>query len=167
MADIVRPGMVVGAGPLIRAMAERIGLVPTIDGLVDWDPLRCRLSPGERVLALLVNLLTDREPLYQVEAAFRLTDVPLLLGAGITPADLTDDALGRALDKLAAAGAATVFSAVAARAYAVEGIDRGGMHFDTTSRSLYGDYPTADGTRGVTPRHGHSKDHRNVRSVES
>ena len=160
MADVVRPGMVVGAGPLIRAMAERVGLVPTIDAMVGWDPARCRLSPGERILALIINLLTDREPLYPVGEAFNLTDVPLLLGAGITAADLTDDALGRALDKLAAAGAAAVFSAVAARAYAVEGIDRGGMHFDTTSRSLYGEYPTADGTHGVTPRHGHSKDDR-------
>lgn len=34
------------------------------------------------------------------------------------------------------------------------------MHFDTTSRSLYGSYPTADGTVGVRPRYGHSKDHR-------
>ena len=88
MGDIVRPGMVVGAGPLIRAMAERIGLVPTIDGLVGWDPARCRLSPGERILALMINLRTDRAPLYQVWDAFALTDVPLLLGAGITADDL-------------------------------------------------------------------------------
>ena len=64
------------------------------------------------------------------------------------------------MDKLAAVGAAAVFSAVAAWAYAVEAIDRGGMHFDTTSRSLYGDSPAAGGGRGVTPWHGHSKDHR-------
>ena len=116
--------------------------------------------PGERILALVLNLLTDRQPLYQVGDAFQLTDVPLLLGPGVAAEDLTDDALGRALDKLAAAGPAAVFSAVAARADAVETIDRGGMHVDSTSRALYGDYPTADGTHGVTPRHGHSKDHR-------
>jgi len=49
---------------------------------------------------------------------------------------------------------------VAARAYAVEALDRGGMHWDSTPRSLYGRYPTADGAPGVRPRHGHSKDHR-------
>ncbi len=160
MEQVPRPGVVVGAGPILRAVADRIGLVSVIDQAVAWDAERCRLSPGERILALILNLLTDRQPLYPVTDAFRLTDVPLLLGPGVTAADLTDDALGRALDKLAAAGAAAVFSAVAARAYAVEAIDRGGMHFDTTSRSLYGDYPTADGAHGVTPRHGHSKDHR-------
>lgn len=155
-----RPGAVVGAGPLLRAMARHIGLVETIDRTVPWDPDRCRLSPGERILALCVNLLTEREPLYRVQEAYTLTDPALLLGQGITPADLGDDALGRALDKLAQAGAAAVFSAVAARTYAVEGIRPTGMHFDTTSRSLYGAYSTADGTAGVTPRYGHSKDHR-------
>ncbi len=160
MESMPRPGVVVGAAPILRALADRIGLVPVIDQMVAWDPERCRLSPGERVLALVLNLLTDRQPLYQVTDAFRLTDVPLLLGPGVTAEDLTDDALGRALDKLAAAGPAAVFSAVAARAYAVEAIEQGGMHFDTTSRSLYGDYATADGRAGVTPRHGHSKDHR-------
>ncbi len=160
MELLPRPGVVVGAAPILRALADRIGLVAVVDQMVAWDPERCRLSPGERILALVLNLLTDRQPLYQVTDAFRLTDVPLLLGPGVAAEDLTDDALGRALDKLAAAGPAAVFSAVAARAYAVEAIDRGGMHFDTTSRSLYGEYPTADGTAGVTPRHGHSKDHR-------
>ena len=28
------------SGPLIRAMVERVGLVPTIDGLVGWDATR-------------------------------------------------------------------------------------------------------------------------------
>lgn len=160
MDNLPRPGVVVGAAPILRALADRVGLVPVIDQMVAWDPERCHLSPGERILALVLNLLTDRQPLYQVTDAFRLTDVPLLLGPGVAADDLTDDALGRALDKLAAASPAAVFSAVAARAYAVEAIERGGMHFDTTSRSLYGDYPAADGTAGVTPRHGHSKDHR-------
>ncbi len=151
---------VVGAGPLLAAVARRIGLVAPIDQMVTWDATRCRLSPGERILALVLNLLTEREPWYQVDDAFRLTDPALLLGAGITVDDLGDDALGRALDQLAQAGPAAAFSAVAARAYAVEALDRGGMHWDSTSRALYGRYPTADGVPGVTPRHGHSQDHR-------
>ena len=98
-----RAGAVVGAGPVIRAMAAYIGLVDTIDRAVFWDADRCRLSPGERILALalLVDLLTEREPLYRVQEAFALTDPALVLGQGITPTDLGDDALGRALDKLA------------------------------------------------------------------
>ncbi len=151
-----QPAAVVGAGPILAAVARQIGLVATIDHLVPWDASRCRLSPGERILALILNLLTERQPLYPVDDAFRLTDPALLLGAGITVDDLGDDAL----DQLAAAGPAAVFSAVAARAYADEALDRGGMHGDSTSRSLYGRYPTADGPEGVHPRHGHSQDHR-------
>jgi hypothetical protein len=108
--------LVVGAGPVIRALCEEIGLVEAVNQTVAWDPQRCHLSPGERIFALIVNLLTARQPLYRVHEPFQLTDVPLLLGSGHTAADFTDDALGRALDKVAAAGGATVFSAVATRA---------------------------------------------------
>ena len=106
MEPLPHPGVVVGAAPVLRALADRIGLVAVIDQVVAWDPERCRLSPGERILALVLNLLTGRPPLYQVTDAFRLTDVPLLLGPGVAAEDLTDDAWGRALDKLAAAGPA-------------------------------------------------------------
>jgi hypothetical protein len=98
MGGFSRPALVVGVAPILRALADRIGMVAVIDGLVAWDPSRCHLSPGERILALVLNLLTDHQPLYQVMDAFRLTDVPLLLGPGVTAEDLTDDALGRALD---------------------------------------------------------------------
>jgi hypothetical protein len=126
MEQVPRPGVVVGAGPILRAVADRIGLVSVTDQAVAWDAERCRLSPGERILALILNLLTDRPPLYPATGAFRLTDGPLLLGPEVTAADRTDGP----------SGAAAVFSAVAARGYAVEAIDRGGMHFDTPSRSL-------------------------------
>lgn len=64
-----------------------------------------------------------------------------------------DDVLGRALDKLAHAGPAAVCSAV-------EALDRGGLHGNSMARAVYGRYPTADGAPGVTPRQGHSRDHR-------
>ncbi len=122
--------------PQAAAVARRIGLVATIGQMLTGDATRCRLLPGERIRALVLNWLTEREPLYQVDDAFRLTDPALLLGAGITGDDLGDDALGRALDKLAQAGSAAVFSAVAARASAVEALDRGALHWDSTARSL-------------------------------
>ncbi len=53
--------------------------------------------------------------------------------------------MGRALDKLARAGPAAVRSAVAARVYAVEALNRGGLHGDSTSRAVSGRDPTADG----------------------
>lgn len=66
-------------------MAAHLGLIETIDRAVSWAADRWRLSPGERIVALLVNLWTEREPLYRVQEAFALTDPALLLGQGITP----------------------------------------------------------------------------------
>jgi len=83
---------------------------------VSWDSARCKRSPGERIQALVLNLRTARQPIYRVHEEFAVTDTPLLPGAGVTADDLTDDALGRALEKVAAAGGGTAFSAVAARA---------------------------------------------------
>lgn len=107
---------VVGAGPVLRALCEEIGLVGAMDAVVPWDRARCRLSPGERILAVVLNLLTARQPLYRAQEQYTLADPPLLLGTGITPADLSEEALGRALDKVAAADGAAVVSAVPRRA---------------------------------------------------
>jgi len=62
----------------------------------------------------------DRTALYRVGRVLARQDLPVLLGPGVAADDLNDDALGRALDKLAAARAATVFHSVAARVWAHE-----------------------------------------------
>nr|WP_242848409.1 IS1634 family transposase [Sulfobacillus thermosulfidooxidans] len=156
--------VVVGAGPVIRALCEEIGFIEAINQTVAWDSQRCHLSPGERIFALVVNLLTARRPLYRVHEQFQLTDVPLLFGSGRTAADFTDDALGRALDKVAAAGGATVFSAVATRALLHDHVWTPDspvfVHWDSTTRSVYGTYPDTGSGTGVHPTYGHSKDHR-------
>ncbi|MDA8205303.1 MAG: hypothetical protein M0Z36_04480 [Thermaerobacter sp.] len=85
--------------------------------------------------------------------------VAVLVGAGRTAAELTDDSLGRALDKLARTHPAGVFSAVATQAYLHEGITLDGGHFDTTSRSVTGAYDQ-HGAAPVQPPFGHSKDAR-------
>ena len=69
--------------PPAAAVVRRIGLVATIDQMVTWDATRYRLSPGERILALVLNLLTEREPLYQVDDAFRRIDLALLLASRV------------------------------------------------------------------------------------
>jgi transposase len=84
----------------------------------------------------------------------------VLLGRGVVAADINEDALGRALDKLATAEPKKVFAAICARAAVLESVDRRFLHWDSTSRSFYGDYdrPVSDG--GVAVSCGHSKDHR-------
>ncbi len=175
------PGRVVGAAPVIRGMADAIGFVDLLNTLLPWDAQQCRTSPGERILAMVLDILTGKSPLYRVQDSLAETDVPLLLGRDRTAADFTDDALGRALDKLSRAGPAAVFTAVAAQAYAREAIDLRTGHWDSTSRSLQGAYRSAEKDAvpasskpeettsdsdaaspppRALPRRGHSKDHR-------
>lgn len=134
-----------GRGSDARAHADPIGPVPVIDQRVAWDRERCRLSPGERILALGLHVLTDRPPLYSVTDVFWLAEVPLFLGPGETEEHLTGDARGRAFHKLAAAEPPAVFSAVTVRTSVAEAIERGGMPADTTSHSLEGGYPPPTG----------------------
>ncbi len=77
------------------------------------------------------------------------------MGEGITPQDLNDHGMGRALDKLAAAGPEKVYGTVSLRVICNGGIHVGTMHADTTSVSVQGVYeyedePVLNLTRGYS-----------------
>ena len=145
---------VVGAGPILAAVARRIGLVATVDQRLTGDATRCRLSPGDRIRALLLNWLTEREPLYQVDDAFRLTDPALLLGAGsrgttgACAGPVRAGGLRRGVQRSGGAGVRGRGPRPRRHAWGVDGPGAVG--------------PVSHGGRGdgVTPRHGHSKDPR-------
>ncbi len=168
-----RPNPVVSGAPLIRAMCEEIGLREIVDRNVVWDRERCKLSPGERITVLVVNMLTTQNPLYRVEESFEVSDCELLFGEGILGSDLNDDCLGRGLDRLWEGGPGKIFSMIVANALTREDVDRRFTHFDTTTRTVFGEYkeeipktgevPDGEETpkkKPVQPKHGHSKDHR-------
>jgi transposase len=170
-----RPNPVVSGAPLIRAMCEEIGLREIVDRNVVWDRERCKLSPGERITVLVVNMLTTQNPLYRVEESFEVSDCELLFGEGILGSDLNDDCLGRGLDRLWEGGPGKIFSMIVANALTREDVDRRFTHFDTTTRTVFGEYKeeipkTDEAQEGqeetpkkrnpVQPKHGHSKDHR-------
>ena len=170
-----RPNPVVSGAPLIRAMCEEIGLREIVDRNVVWDRERCKLSPGERITVLVVNMLTTQNPLYRVEESFEVSDCELLFGEGILGSDLNDDCLGRGLDRLWEGGPGKIFSMIVANALTREDVDRRFTHFDTTTRTVFGEYkeeiPKTDEApagqeetpkkrKPVQPKHGHSKDHR-------
>jgi transposase len=148
-----------GPLPIIAAVCRETGLVETIDGLVDWDEQECTLSPGERVMALIMNVLTEGEPLYRLPEFFQETDTDNLFHEGIDPEHLNDDALGRVLDKLSEADPRTVLGTVLWEATKRETQSPRAIHADTTTVSVQGSYETeADQELNIT--HGHSKDNR-------
>ena len=138
---------------------RQLEVVSTLDALLDWDPAQCRLSPGTRLLALMLCALFDRTALFRVQQVLRHQDLPVLFGPGVTAEAFNDDALGRALDKLAAARPAAVFHSVAAKVWAHERVPFDTLHGDTTAVALYGAYeaPAPEALQIVL---GYSKDHR-------
>ena len=155
--DATVESRVVGPLPLVAALIRDLGLVELLDRLLEWDPMRCRLSPGLRIAALIVNMLGGHRPLYRVGEFYEQTVPEVLFGPQVHAGQFTDDALARALDKLAAAGPKAVYGALALRVCLDEGLDEHSVHFDTTSRSLYGEYPGMD-PEGLQLVRGYSKD---------
>lgn len=139
------PDMLPGAGlPLvIRLLADRINGGPVVDGLLPWDRDRTHVAPSVLLLTLLMNVLSQRTPLYHVEGWVRGLPLDLFWDADVTASVFKDDALGRVLEKLAGHGPAVVGTlGVRIQALATEGPQI--LHSDTTSFSLFGDYAGAD-----------------------
>ena len=123
--------------PIVSAFARTIGVVEEVDRLCGH---KNGISPGRVVLALILDALSGRTPLFRLPQAFAKLDTELLLGEAISPEKLNDDAVGRVLDRIFEVGTGKVLSAVALRAVKLFDLDTGHVHHDTTSRSVYGDY---------------------------
>ena len=83
--------------PIIKAYAQKIGLVETIDRMVDTQ---MELSPGYAVLGMVLDTLSGRTPLYRLAEFFEEKDTELLLGSPIEPERFCDTNLGRSMDKI-------------------------------------------------------------------
>lgn len=161
---------IMGASAVWSRLIDRFGWVEMIDELVGRDG--CKLSVGTRLKALLINIGTDRKALYKVKEFYEKRDVEVLLGEGVSCADLNDDALGRALDILYDLDLDTVYPQIALATVGQLQIieqfdDLLPVHADTTSLTLFGDYPESDESeRGdsnqdsFTIARGYSKAHR-------
>jgi transposase len=149
--------------PIVREYAEKIGLVEVINRLV---PSEMDLKPGVVILAMVLDTLSGRSPLYRLENFLESQDTQLLFGHPLEPCDFNDDAVGRVLEKVFETGTMKIFTELATRALVVFGIDKSGkvhVHYDTTSISVWGDYDLDRSEDNPPPfliTHGHSKDHR-------
>lgn len=145
----------VGHLPIVKDFAKKIKLVETLDTMVDSQ---MELSPGLTVLAMVLDTLSGRTPLYRLEEFFQEKDTELILGHDVKPELFCDYNVGRVLDKIFDTGTQKVFSQIAQNAISVFDIDPRRLHFDTTSISVFGDYDFIDPPFKIT--YGHSKDKR-------
>jgi len=146
--------------PIVSAYARTLGLVEEVDRLCGS---KRGVSNGQIVLALVLDALSGRSPLFRLPQAFAKLDTELLLGETMSPEKLNDDAVGRALDRIFEVGTGKVLSAVALRAVKLFDLDTTHVHHDTTSHRVYGDYDLYGEESHDQPfviTFGFSKDHR-------
>jgi len=146
--------------PIVSAYARTLGLVEEVDRLCGPKP---GVSHGRVVLALVLDALSGRTPLFRLPQAFTKLDTELLLGEETPAEKLNDDAVGRVLDRIFEVGPSKILTAVAVRAVKLFDLDTSHVHHDTTSQSVYGDYDLYGEEAPAQPfviTFGFSKDHR-------
>lgn len=150
----------VGHLPLIRALITKLGIDAVFDEALPKDP-RSRVSDADCVAAMILNVLSGRCSLYQMQEYFKHVDTDLVFGSDI-PADAFNDArLAAALDRIFDAGTDGLLSRVVQAYLGREEADAAySIYLDTTSISLQGAYDVVPAEGAPTPLRGFSKDHR-------
>jgi transposase len=155
----------VGALPIVNRFLERLDISGLLDRHLEASDPRCAVPPRKALLLLIRNLIVDRHPLYRL-GEWAASVLPGLTGmdrAGL--GQINDDRIGRALDRLFDADRLAMLTELVLRMLRRFEVGVGELHNDSTTLSLQGAYPGADGRplRGkptVPAERGHSKDHR-------
>src|SRR5690606_15821272 len=95
---------VVGATAFIAQVCRDLGIADKVNRMVEWDQKQWKLSPGTRVVALIINIICHRQPLYRVWEFYEHLDLDLLFDEPVAVEDLNDDGFARTLDRLHASG---------------------------------------------------------------
>lgn len=144
--------------PIVAHFARRLGLVQIINRLV---PTQMEVEPGLIALGLVLDTLSGRSPLYHLQTAFEACDRALLFGQDVPAQCFSDDTVARMLERFYEVGTQRIFSALSVAALEHFPVSTQHVHFDTTSVSLYGAYPNAQGEEApLQITYGYSKDKR-------
>ena len=158
---------------LVAGMFDELGIGDLVDELVPQDLSQRNVSVGQALKAMVLNGLGfANRRLYLMPEFFRNKPTERLVGAGVSPEHLNDDALGKALDTLHAFGLTQLYRSIARQAAERLGLGGSGVkmvHLDTTSFHVDGQYNSEecellddfDENAGVIRvSKGYSRDHR-------
>ncbi|WP_343577776.1 IS1634 family transposase [Mycobacterium sp.] len=154
-----------GALPIVDHILDRLGLDDRLESFVPTTDHRVKLRTAKALGVLVRNLALSHQPVYALGEWAAPFD-PALLGLQRDEVRLlNDDRVGRALGLLFDADRASLLNRLVLDAVKVFSIDCSQLHNDSTSVSLSGAYPDADGhargtKRTVVLARGHSKDFR-------
>lgn len=149
---------------IVAGVCQEIGLVEYFDRLD--ERVHARVTLGQAIQAMVLNGLGfSNRRLYLVPQFFEHKPVERLIGPGITPADLNDDCLGRALDWLTAHDLTALFAGLAHQARRRFAVEAEVVHVDGTSFSVEGAYEAEEGEEEsnemlIRITYGYSRDHR-------
>jgi transposase len=152
-----------GPLPLINHFLQRLGLPELLEWHVPTTDARSTVSHAQALGVLLRSIIVEREPIYrQQETTSGFAEGLFGIDATQT-ARLSDDRIGRALDRLFDADRGALLTAVVLALGQRFGVRLQQLHNDSTSISLCGQYRNARGrsVRGRTAPaivHGYSKD---------
>jgi len=154
-----------GPLPLINHMMSRLHLDERLERFVPTQDRRVRLAYAKGLGVLLRSILVEREPIYrQHETVATFAEEAFGLDAAQVN-EVSDDAIGRALDRLFDADRAALLTDVVVAAAEEFGVALEELHNDSTSVRFCGQYPQARGRhlrgkRAPLITYGYSKDHR-------
>src|SRR5882724_11572284 len=126
---------------LVATMFDELGIGEVVDKATQQNLERRDLTVGEAVKAMVLNGLGFvNHALYLVPRFFQNKPTSRLIAPRVTPAQLNDDALGRALETLYAYGVTELYSLIAATAAKRLGLAATFAHLDSTSVHVAGRY---------------------------
>jgi len=155
----------VAALPIVNQFLSRLRFSEILSRYLPPADERTQLDPSITLTVFLKSLVLCRNPLYSV-IEWASTFRPSLLGCSpVQLSQLNDDRIGRALDRLFDADRNAMLTEFVLHMIKEFGVPLQQLHNDSTSLTLHGEYPAADGApiRGrptLRITFGHSKEHR-------
>jgi transposase len=132
---------------LVAGMFEELEIGDRIDEHIARNFEQRNVSVGQVVKAMVLNGLGFvQQRLYLTPKFFERLPTERLVGEGVRPEHLNEDALGGALDDLYEYGVTELFRDLAAHAAEKLGLTSRFAHLDATSFSFEGDYDSEKGS---------------------
>lgn len=164
-ADLTLASERLGPLPLIGHFLRRLDLDARLDRFVPTTDRRVRVPYGKALGVLLRSILVEREPIYRQHETVTGFAPECF---GIEPQEgtaISDDAIGRALDRLFDADRAAILTNVVVGAVREFDVVLDELHNDSTTVSFCGQYRAAQGRqlrgqRAPAITYGYPKNHR-------
>jgi transposase len=151
-----------GAMNIIAGITKKINLAKVFDEHLTQDKGRKPEVPyGKQAEIMIATIATGYSPLYRLSDKFKDVDIEGIFDEKIDVTKLTDDRFGKFLDHFHGAEPKKIFSLVSTTILKEYGIKITTINYDTTSKIMWGEYETSEGTMGVIDiTFGHSKQKR-------